>query len=121
MTQLHPDFDPTFDHVVRVSDVKVAPDEDETLMPYTVAGQIKLFKAGLLGVAVTMWSEASGGVIYPRTQLMIDADTEWVCTVEEEKAEEAIGFAGGYIFGWYEAQGGKPEDLKIWLERKTFA
>lgn len=81
--------------------------------PFEVAGQIKLFKAGLMGPAATLWSKHKDG---EKAQLMAKDDIPLVFRADGDKIEDQIMFAGGYIVGWHEQLGAKLEDLNIWLE-----
>jgi hypothetical protein len=114
--QLHPDFDPDFDHVVRLKDAPAPIEEELPFKPYQIAAQLKMFKNGLMGEAVTMWSRAKGNPAWDKTQLFIDATTPWVCSWTEPNLEQDVLFAAGYVYGWHESRGGQPQDLEIWLE-----
>jgi len=115
---VHPQFDPDTDRVVRVANTEAPPPEEELPPPYQLAAQLPLFKAGMLGSAVTIWSKAEGtDNPYPATALCSEGDTALVIRVTDDDAEQAILFAAGYIYGWHESLGGQAEDLDIWLER----
>ena len=81
--------------------------------PYEIAAQIKLFKAGMLGPAVTLWSKHKDG---ERAQLMLREDEPLVFQAQADNVEDQVMFAGGYVVGWHEQLGAKLEDLSVWLE-----
>ena len=88
--------------------------EDEfTEKPYEIAGQLKLFKAGLMGNAVTIWSKHKDG---EKSQLQLRSGEPLVVTLDSEDPEGELVFAGAYIMGWNEGTGGNLEDLEIWIE-----
>lgn len=113
----HPDFNPEEDHVVRIDPEVDVPEEEEHLTPYRVAAQLKMFKSGLLGTAVQVYSSYKGGYGPSPIIMAVDGKTEPVTIrVTDEAIEDQVHFAGGYIVGWTQSLGGDIEKLDIWLE-----
>lgn len=82
---------------------------------FEIAGQIKLFKAGLMGTAVTVHSSYEGG--YGPAVLQADeSGRPVVVRLDDEEIETQLEFAGAYICGFIEAVGGDLQKTKIWLE-----
>lgn len=81
--------------------------------PFEIAAQIKLFKAGLLGTAVTVWSSYEMG--YGPTQLEMKPGEPVIVRVVDDAIEDQLLFAGGYIAGFCESTGGDLDKLHIWL------
>lgn len=82
--------------------------------PYEFVGQLKLFKAGMLGTAVTIWSSYEDG--YGPTQLMLDEEQPVIIHLADDKIEDQVRFGAAYIAGYAEGTEGDPEKLQIWLE-----
>ena len=84
---------------------------------FDFASQFRLFKVGMMGEAVTMWSSCSTeGFSYPPAQVMVTEDEPLVVTVDAPELDNQLLFAASYVTGWVESQGGKLQDLRIWLE-----
>ena len=81
---------------------------------FEIAGQIKLFKAGLMGTAVTVHSSYEGG--YGPHTLEIEPGKMVIVRLDDEEIETQLEFAGAYICGFIEAVGGDLRKTKIWLE-----
>lgn len=85
--------------------------------PFQVAAQLPLFKAGLLGTAVQVWSSYEGGYGPTPVCLAVEGNQQPITIrVDDDAIEDQIQFAGGYIIGWTEALGGDIEKLSIWLK-----
>lgn len=81
---------------------------------FEIAGQIKLFKAGLMGTAVTVHSSYEGG--YGPHMLEIEPGQPVIVRLDDEEIETQLEFAGAYICGFIEAVGGDLHKAKVWLE-----
>lgn len=89
--------------------------------PYKVSAQAKLFKSGLMGSAVTVWSKVDGEGGHEPRMVMHDAETPVIIRLTEDNSEDVdqqIAFASGYVYGWVEKVGGESalDRLEIWLE-----
>ncbi len=81
--------------------------------PFEIATQIPLFKSGLLGTAVEVWSSYEMG--YGPTRLEIEPGKPVIVRVVDDDIEEQLLFAGGYLCGYVEGVGGDLNKLQIWL------
>lgn len=114
MTTPHPDFNPDFDQVVRVSPDRVEQPEPEAATPMEFVAHLRLFKAGMMGTTVSMYSSYEGG--YEATPVTFTTGEDpLVFRVDEDGVEQQIMFAAGYCFGWVEKVGGDVSKLRIWL------
>ncbi|ACH62074.1 hypothetical protein MYRNA_66 [Mycobacterium phage Myrna] len=88
--------------------------------PYRVSAQAKLFKSGLMGSTVTVWSKVDGEGGHEPRPVMHDAETPVIIRLDEdeEDVDRQIAFAAGYVYGWVESVGGDSalDRLDIWLE-----
>lgn len=80
-----------------------------------IASQAKLFKAGLFGASVTVWSSYEGG--HGPTQLMLTENDPVVIRLNDLDIDDQIQFAGGYILGYTEGTGGDLDKVRIWLQQ----
>lgn len=76
----------------------------------------RLFKAGMMGHAVTLWSSCRGAFPYPPSRLEVEPNVPLIVALDSEDIDDQLTFAASYITGWVESQGGKLQDLRIWLE-----
>jgi hypothetical protein len=113
MTELNDD---NVRYVVRLPEGQELPTEDPKPKPFAVAAQSVLFRGGFFGEAVQVWSKSNAQGGYEPTPVRIN-NTPVVVRMDSPSAMDEIRFAGGYICGWYESQGGTLEDLEIWLEQ----
>lgn len=82
--------------------------------PFAIASQIPLFKAGMLGTAVEIWSSYEDG--YAPTRLESEPGQPVIVRVVDDEIEDQLLFAGGYICGYIEGIGGDLDKLHIWLQ-----
>ncbi|QZE10409.1 hypothetical protein SEA_SCOOBYDOOBYDOO_58 [Mycobacterium phage ScoobyDoobyDoo] len=87
--------------------------------PIQLGVQITLFKTGVMGDAVTIWSSVQPDGYGP-TQAMLEDDKPVVVRRDAgaEEIDKTISFVAGYIYGWVEKIGGERaiDQLDIWLE-----
>ena len=82
--------------------------------PFTIAAQIPLFKSGMLGTAVEVWSSYEGG--WEPARLESEPGKPVIVRVVDDDIADQLEFAGGYICGYLEGLGGDLDKLQIWLQ-----